>query len=78
MKKNGLSLFIQAILMGALLIFYIVSFFLPDLRIMLQYLMSAILIIMSYNNVHFYKRKYVTFLYLIVGVGLLITTIING
>lgn len=77
-RNKRLGLFIQFILLVLLIIFLIISLFIKEFTIILQYLSSLMLLIMAYNNNKFYKRKGMTPLYLIIGIIVLVITVIYG
>lgn len=77
-NKKSIWLFIQFTLLVLLLIFFIISFFIKELSVVTNYLLSSVLLVMAYNNVNFFKRKYMTIIYGITGILLLVVTIING
>ena len=76
-SNDQLGLFIQAILTELLIIFGIINFitdkFLPVFFAIIVMLMFN----MSYNNYKFYKKKYMTIIYIIVGIFVLVTTIME-
>ncbi len=65
MKKY--SLVMQFILL-ILLICFLISSFITNNYSYTYIIMGLLLLVMSYNNKVFYKRKYMTFIYLIVGI----------
>ena len=68
------SLYIQIFLIICLVGTLIASLFIKDNEIMslvLYGILSLLMFIMAYNNKNFYKRKYMTYIYLIIGVILI-------
>lgn len=68
-----ISLYIQLILLICLFICGIASIFV-DMNIMLPIIygvLALLMLIMAYNNKNFYKRKYMTYIYLILSVILI-------
>ena len=75
MKKFGISLqFILAIL---LLIVLITGIFVKNLENIWISIMGLLLLVLSYNNHTIYKRKYMTPIYLIFGIIVLITVVVG-
>ena len=77
-RINHLGLFIQILLITLFIIFIILNMFFKGLDVVTNYIVIALLITMSYNNHTVYKRKYMTGIYLIVGIILLVTSIITS
>lgn len=68
------SLYIQIFLTICLFIALVASIFIKntDLMILILYgILSLLMLIMAYNNQKFYKRKYMTYIYLIISVILI-------
>ena len=79
MKKFGINM--QFIMFLLFIIFLIISIFVKGLDILLYIIMSLLLFLMSYNNYKIYKRKYMSPIYLIFGIIVLVKVImecING
>jgi len=74
---NSPSLFIQFVTLVALLFALISSIFVQEFNVVVKFLVSAVLIILGYNNHTIFKRKGFTFLYVLVGFAFLIMTVIG-
>lgn len=76
-SSKEVGLLVQAILTELILIFSIVSLisdaFLPALYSIIVMTMFT----MAYNNVKFYKKRFMTSVYVIVGIFVLITTFVE-
>ncbi len=80
MKKTDLSLKIEFVLFIVVVISFISSIF-TKIYTYTELLMGIILLVMSYNNQKHFKRKYMTYIYLIFGLAVLSVSIfkmING
>lgn len=80
-RIDNIGLFLQFVLFAAVVISFITSIFIGPLLVVTYALMSLILLVLSYNNYTIFKRKYMTVLYFICGILLIILTIkgiING
>ena len=66
MNKN-IGIWIQAILTALIVIFLIINFFIP-VELMIEVLLVAVLLMMSYNNYRVYRRKGFTIIYLIAAI----------
>lgn len=75
---SNIGIFTQIILIVLLIYFLIIYLFIPQLYIVIEYILSFLLFVMSYNNLKIYKRKGMTITYFIVGIILLVTTIITA
>ena len=74
-----ISLKVQLFLIGALIVSFIVYFFV-DKNIMMPIiygLLSLIMFVMAYNNKEYFKRKYMTWVYLVLGFLLVISTVVE-
>ena len=62
---KAITLYLQLILMIALVIFGVITlFFNKDMIVVVYFLLSGILGLMAWNNHKFYKKKYMSILYL--------------
>ena len=62
---KAITLYLQLILMAALVIFGVITlFFNKDMIAVVYFLFSGILGLMAWNNHKFYKKKYMSNLYL--------------
>ena len=74
-----ISLYIQLILLIGLVVCGIVSFFVNmDIMLPIIYgVLALLMLIMAYNNKIFYKRKYMTYIYLLLSVILIGSMIVE-
>lgn len=69
------TLYLQIVLIVLLAIFGVITlFFNKDMLFVVYFLLAAILGLMSWNNHKFYKRKYLSIVYL----GFAILTLVSG
>lgn len=73
----SLGLFIQFLLLIALIILAVCTLFVSEFKIALQVLVVLLLFTMGYNNHTIFKRKGFTLLYIIAGFAFLFTTIMG-
>ena len=76
-KIDNLGLFLQGVLLFAVIISFITSLFIGPLLVVTYALMALILFVLSYNNYTIYKRKYLTALDFIFAIIMTIVTIIG-
>ncbi len=76
-KNDEVGILVQVVLTELLIIFAIIDLmsdkFMPAFYAIIVMLMFT----MAYNNKRIYKRKYMTPIYIVVGIFVLITTIIE-
>jgi len=75
-----ISLYIQLFLIIVLLGIGIAFFFVDDtsiLKLVLYGVLSGLMLIMSYNNKVFYKRKYMSLVYIILSIILLVSLVVE-
>ncbi len=79
MKKEikNIGLLLQLIISVSVVIIGIISIFVSEFILGLQILLFLTMLIMSYNNEKIFKRKYLTIIYLIFSVVLLISVIME-
>ena len=75
MKKIMFNL--QFILSVILLITVVISLFVKNIENIWISIMGLLLLVLSYNNYTIYKRKYMTPIYLIFGIIVLVTVIVG-
>ena len=75
MKKIMFNL--QFILSVILLVVVITSIFVKNIENIWISIMGLLLLVLSYNNYTIYKRKYMTPIYLIFGIIVLVTVIVG-
>lgn len=73
------SLYIQLILILAMIGSFIAYFFIEsEFMLPIIYgILALLMLIMAYNNQNFYKRKYMTYIYLILSVILIGSTVVE-
>lgn len=76
-RIDNLGLFLQIILLVAVIISMITSFFIGPLTIVTDSLITLLLLVLCYNNYTLYKRKYLTAIYFIVGIIWLVLTLVG-
>ncbi len=76
-SSKEVGLLVQAILTEILLIFLIISIISEAFTPALYSVIAMLMFTMSYNNKTFYKKKYMTWIYFIVGLFVAITTIVE-
>lgn len=76
-SSKEVGLLVQAVLIEQLIIFGIINLitniFMPAFYAIIVMLMFT----MAYNNIKFYKRKYMTGIYIIVGIFVLVSTLVE-
>lgn len=70
---KNISLYVQMFLIICLFGVFIASFFIDsDIILLIIYgVLALLMLIMAYNNQKFYKRKYMTYIYLVISVILI-------
>lgn len=76
-SSKEVGLLVQVILMELLLIFGIINLITDVFMPAFYAIITMIMFTMAYNNKKFYKRKYMTGVYFMVGVFVLITTLME-
>lgn len=76
-KIDNTGFFIQCVLLSAAIISMITIIFIGPLYVVTDALIALLLLTLCYNNYKFYKRKYLTIIYFLVGVAWLILTIVE-
>ena len=75
-----ISLYVQLFLIFCLIGTLIAYFLLKNkeiITLVLYGVLSLLMLIMAYNNKNFYKRKYMTYIYLIISVILIGSIVVN-
>lgn len=73
--NRAITLYLQIFLIILLAIFGVITlFFNKDMLTVVYFILSAILCLMAWNNHRFYKRKYMSILYL----GFALLTLVSG
>ena len=76
-SSKEVGLLVQVVLMELLLIFGIINIITDVFMPAFYAIIVMIMFTMAYNNQKFYKRKYMTGIYSIVGLFVLITTLVE-
>ena len=76
-KIDNVGFFIQCVLLGAAIISMITTIFIGPLYVVTDALIALLLLTLCYNNYKFYKRKYLTIIYFLIGLAWLILTILE-
>lgn len=75
--SKEVGLLVQAVLIELVIIFGIITIISDKFLPALYSVLSMIMFTMAYNNKKFYKKKYMTVVYVIVGLFVAITTLIE-
>ena len=76
-SNDEVSLFTQAILTELFIIFLIISIFTDIFKPVFYVIISLLMFNMAYNNAKFFKKKRMTIIYIVVGLFVLISTIME-
>lgn len=76
-KSEQVGLLVQVVLTELIIIFGIINLISDALVPAFYAILSMIMFTMAYNNVKFYKKKYMTSIYIIVGFFVAITTLVE-
>ncbi len=76
-SSKEVGLLVQAVLIELLLIFSVIGIMSSKFMPAFYAILSMIMFTMAYNNVKFYKKKYMTPVYIIVGFFVAITTLVE-
>lgn len=76
-SNNDVGLLIQIILVFFVLVFSIITFFQPIFLVMSEILVAFLMFIMAYNNQKTFKRKGITYVYIITGIIMLLLSIVS-
>ena len=76
-SNDEVSLLTQIILTELLVRFGIISIFVKALMPVFYAVIALLMFNMAYNNIRFFKKKYMTAIYIVVGVYSLVTTIME-
>ena len=76
-SSKEVGLLVQAVLIEILIIFGIINLISDVFMPAFYAIMTMIMFTMAYNNKKFYKKKYMTSVYVIVGLFVAITTIVE-
>ena len=77
-SNKEISLFIQVVLIAEMIIFAIINLITNNMFELVFYaIVSMIMFVMAYNNAKFYKKRYMTSVYIVVGIFVLVTTVME-
>lgn len=76
-SSKEVGLLVQAVLTELMLIFAIINLISNVFMPALYAIIVMIMFTMAYNNKKFYKKKYMTSVYVIIGIFVLITTLVE-
>ena len=76
-SSKEVGLLVQVVLIELLLIFAIINLITDVFMPAFYAILSMILFTMAYNNVKFYKKRYMTSIYVITGLFVAITTLVE-
>ena len=76
-SNDQIGLFVQTILTELLIIFAIINFITSIFVPVFYAIIVMLMFTMAYNNYKFYKKKYMTMVYIIFGMFVLITTLLE-
>lgn len=76
-SSKEVGLLVQAILTELMLIFGIINLISDVFMPAFYAIIAMIMFTMAYNNVKFYKKKYMTSVYIVLGLFVLITTLVE-
>lgn len=75
--KGNAPVLIQVVLTEMSLVFAIIGLIESQLLQIFYFVIAMLLICMAYNNIKIYKRKYMTSIYLFIGLFVIISTILE-
>ncbi len=76
-KKEDIAIWIQMILAVITFVVAIVSIFMPEFLLITEGMIALLLFDMAYNNHLLYHYKWVTPIYMIVGVGMVLALVMT-
>lgn len=76
-SSKEVGLLVQIVLVELMIIFAIISLLSEAFWPAFYAILSMIMFTMAYNNIKFYKRKYMTSIYILVGIFVAVTTIVE-
>ena len=76
-SSNEVGLLVQVVLIELLLIFAIINLITDIFMPAFYAILAMIMFVMAYNNHRIYKKKHMTKIYLIVGIFVTISTIVE-
>ena len=76
-SSKEVGLLVQAVLTELMLIFGIISIISDKFFPAFYAIITMIMFVMAYNNVKFFKKKYMTSIYIIIGLFVALTTLVE-
>lgn len=76
-SSNEVGLLAQVVLIELLLIFAIINLITDVFMPAFYVILTMIMFVMAYNNKKIYKKKYMTSVYVVVGIFVLISTLVE-
>ena len=76
-SSKEVGLLVQFVLIEVLLVFAVLTLLVSEFLNAFYIILSLIMFTMAYNNKKFYKKKYMTGIYVIVGLFVLISTLLE-
>ena len=76
-SSKEVGLLVQVVLTELMIIFAIINLISDAFMPAFYAILTMIMFTMAYNNIKFYKKKYMTSVYVVVGIFVLITTIVE-
>lgn len=76
-SSKEVGLLVQVVLVELMIIFAIISLLSEAFWPAFYAILSMLMFTMAYNNIKFYKRKYMTSVYILVGIFVAVTTIVE-
>ena len=76
-SSSDVGILVQVVLIELLIIFAIISLITNIFMPVFYAILAMLMFVMAYNNKRVFKRKYMTIVYVIVGLFVLISTIIE-
>jgi len=76
-ESKEVGLLVQAILTELMMIFGIIMMISDAFMPAFYAIISMIMFTMAYNNIKFYKKKYMTSVYIIIGLFVLVSTLLE-
>lgn len=71
------SLILQLIMTFITTVFIIVAFFQREYFVFLEFLLGLDLFVLAFNNFKYYKRRFMSFIYLVAGVAMVFVSILK-
>lgn len=76
-SSKEVGLLVEAILVEVMIIFGVITLISNEFLPAFYMILAMIMFTMAYNNKKFFKKKYMTSVYIIVGLFILVTTLLE-